>query len=996
MSDLSIPGVTDKYNTQKIIDALMQVARQPLVRKQADLDLENRQRTVWQDTSRVLGGLRDEARQLYGFQNPFNDRVAQSSDENVLTATATRQAPEETKQVTVQRVATADRFLSQSLPRGFTVDAGTYTFRVGEKEVRFAWKGGSLDDFVKALNAKGDSILGASVVADTPTSQVLLIESKITGASNHLTFQDAAADLGLKTGMLQRSPDSSRSFPLSPSAVTQWAKVISPQDYAIQNGALTLQPGAELSIPVKPSVALTKDMVLQLTVRVEHLPEPSTAPPPPLSGPSIPSTGGIDYGGIHIDSSPSQAPLPTIEQPKLPEVITDMQSLFMDGDGKNIPLPELPDSPDFQTIQVPIGEMASTLDAIDLRNRNTYRRITVKDITVYDKTQRGNYVATRPLDQAGDASLTMDGVQVRRPSNTVDDLLPGVTLTLKGPGTAPATVTVKHDVEGIKRQILSLVGAYNQIVTSIDVLTRKDQSIIDNTQFDSDDAKKKAQDNLGLLTGEITLQQLKNSLQLTMMSPYPTSLDRDMRLLAQIGISTDARPPGSAGIDKTRLRGYLEVDDAKLTAALQDHADAVKQLFGNDTDGDLVVDSGVAFKLDGLLRPYVQTGGILALRVSGLDSRISQTNKDITDLKAALDDKAGRAEAEVRPDGRRAGPAQQELPGHHELQPPAGWFQPERTVARSAVQLTINGERVDYSLESEKTLAEVARGVRAWLDQAGFMISGFRADGKDLLSAPAEQWAALPVSEVVSLEVEATHTGSLRIEHWRTVDTWLKLLERELGAGDDRAGGGPARTSSASLSSGNGPVPSDRESLAQLLGSVDDSLDGIKANPFLPQGSADLARFDALFRGQAPMQVVGWPPDRVAEARGLISRLRAALAARLADAERPDQALRRWVTRLRDQVSRLPEVSVLLQTGRDRDAMALVIGFTDTANSVIELLPFLPPDPERGRLLVELTPFFRELAGAFGSKDSVLIGDLLEYEITPRVQRLLPLLERPS
>jgi len=124
-----------------------------------------------------------------------------------------------------------------------------------------------------------------------------------------------------------------------------------------------------------------------------------------------------------------------------------------------------------------------------------------------------------------------------------------------------------------------------------------------------------------------------------MMSPYPTSMDRDMRLLAQIGISTDTRPPGTGGIDKTRLRGYLEIDDTKLTAALQDHADAVKQLFGNDTDGDLVVDSGVAFKLDNLLRPYVQTGGILALRVDGLDSRIAQTNKQITDLKTELDAK---------------------------------------------------------------------------------------------------------------------------------------------------------------------------------------------------------------------------------------------------------------------------------------------------------------------------------------------------------------------
>ncbi|HET6487630.1 MAG TPA: hypothetical protein VFH83_14480 [Spirochaetia bacterium] len=286
------------------------------------------------------------------------------------------------------------------------------------------------------------------------------------------------------------------------------------------------------------------------------------------------------------------------------------------------------------------------------------------------------------------------------------------------------------------------------------------------------------------------------------------------------------------------------------------------------------------------------------------------------------------------------------------------------------MQLTINGERVDYSLESEKTLAEVARGVRAWLDQAGFMISGFRADGKDLLSAPAEQWAALPVSEVASLEVEAAHTGSLRIDHWRTVDTWLELLEREL-----------------SSSSG---------SLAELLGAVNESLDGIRANPFLPTGSPDVSRFDLLFRGQTPQQVGSWPPDRVAEARAVLSRLRASLAARLADAEQPEQALGRCVARLRDQLPRLPEVSVLLQTGRDRDAMALVIGFTDTANSIVELLPFLPPDPERGKLLVELTPFLRELAGAFDTKDSVLIGDLLEYEITPRMQRLLPMLERAS
>ena len=35
----------------------------------------------------------------------------------------------------------------------------------------------------------------------------------------------------------------------------------------------------------------------------------------------------------------------------------------------------------------------------------------------------------------------------------------------------------------------------------------------------------------------------------------------------------------------------------------------------------------------------------------------------------------------------------------------------------------------------------------------------------------------------------------------------------------------------------------------------------------------------------------------------------------------------------------------------------------------------------------------RDLLAAFNAKDSILIGDLLEYEVAPRLGKLLPLLE---
>ena len=642
MSDLTIPGVTSKYNTQKVIDALMEVEKAPLKRMQTEVAADQQKKTAWQDISRRMSGLRDSARSLYSFQNPFMDRIAASSDAKVFTATAAREALEETKGVLVRRIATPDRFLSRPLPRDFTVDAGDYVFRVGDKEARFAYRGGSLSDFVSTLNSRAGSLMSAQLVNDTKSSQVLLIEGKATGAANRLTFLEKAADLAVKAGMLERSLTASRRLPLDQKSVAAWEKPLAADAYTLKDGSLSLGPGAELKIPVRPSLPLNANMVLEMSVRTQRMPEAGVAEVKPPPGPAIPETGSVEFKGIRIQSDPSLTPLPDWQPPKPPEKVNDMQVLFIEGDGKLVALPEIGDSADFQKIQVALGDLAGSLESVDLRNRNTHRRIDVKDISVFDRTQRGDYVPTKALAEAGDAVLEMDGIEVRRASNAIDDLIPGVTLTLRGASAAPVELAIKRDVENISKQIIGLVGAYDRIITDVDVLTRKDPSVIEAAGYLTDEEKKKTSDSLGLLFGDLSLQQLKSSLQNIMMNPYPTSKGKDLALAAQIGIATDVRAPGSATIDKTKLRGYLEVDEAKLTSAIERFPEAVKELFGNDTDGDLVVNAGLAYSLEALLRPYVSTGGIFPAKVTNLDRAITDKNKQIASYNKHLVDYQGQ------------------------------------------------------------------------------------------------------------------------------------------------------------------------------------------------------------------------------------------------------------------------------------------------------------------------------------------------------------------
>ena len=314
-----------------------------------------------------------------------------------------------------------------------------------------------------------------------------------------------------------------------------------------------------------------------------------------------------------------------------------MQALFMDSKGTLFPLEKITDSEDFKTYSIDIGNLAATIDSFNIRNKNTNRRIIIKDIKILDKTSRGKYVPSHPLSQAGDAKLTMDGIEVERSSNNIDDLIPGVKLTLLAKSDKPVTLKIDKDKDAIKNSIVSLVGHYNQVITEIDVVSRRDESIIDDAQYLSDKEKDEYRKKLGIFSGSLTMLQLKDSLERVMMNPYRTEGGRQLSLLAQMGISTDTRKPGSsATLDRTRLRGYLEIDESKLDSAIAAHPGWIKELFGYDTDGDLIVDSGVAYALDTTLKPYVTTGGLIATRLSTLNSQISRKKTEISNYEDHL------------------------------------------------------------------------------------------------------------------------------------------------------------------------------------------------------------------------------------------------------------------------------------------------------------------------------------------------------------------------
>ena len=315
-----------------------------------------------------------------------------------------------------------------------------------------------------------------------------------------------------------------------------------------------------------------------------------------------------------------------------------MNILSVKGASDSRNLAPLNDTTGIQTIQLSADQIPANAEALIIDNVNTHRRISVSAIRIYDPNTRGDTHPKNAVNTAGNAVIEVDGIEVIRENNDIDDIIQGVTLNLKRPGSREIDLSITPDRETVKDAIIGFVGYYNQLISQINIYTSTDEAVVNELDYLSDDERDKALEQLGLFQGEMSLTQIKSRMQRIMMDPYTTRDGSELSILAQIGISTNSSG-GGGGLRTSRLRGYLEIDENKLDKALETRLDAIKDLFGYDSDGDLVVDQGVGYAVDNYIKPYVQTGGIIAYKTTAIDGQIDRTNREIDNLERNLERK---------------------------------------------------------------------------------------------------------------------------------------------------------------------------------------------------------------------------------------------------------------------------------------------------------------------------------------------------------------------
>ena len=223
-----------------------------------------------------------------------------------------------------------------------------------------------------------------------------------------------------------------------------------------------------------------------------------------------------------------------------------------------------------------------------------------------------SFASNNPNNQsASDAKIKVDGVTYTRTSNTVNDVVAGVTFNLKATTSTAASIDLTRDTTAIKDKLNTLVQSFNDAMSMLNVVS---------------DPKSTVDTYGATLVGDSTVRMVKQQLR-SMFSNVSSTPGTSVGALWQMGFS----------INET---GVMSLDSTKLDSALSSNfSDVVKTFTGNQNNVSAytVAPAGVAGDAIKSLTKMLSSTGILQTQSTNAETQNTKYKDDLTKLGTRMD-----------------------------------------------------------------------------------------------------------------------------------------------------------------------------------------------------------------------------------------------------------------------------------------------------------------------------------------------------------------------
>ena len=295
------------------------------------------------------------------------------------------------------------------------------------------------------------------------------------------------------------------------------------------------------------------------------------------------------------------------------------------------------------------------------------------------------------------------------------------------------------------------------------------------------------------------------------------------------------------------------------------------------------------------------------------------------------------------------------------------------------MDIRINGEKADIIIETEKTVGDILAGLDNWLscgtspENKNLRLSGLRIDGREIDALSLEDSLGSDLAAIQSLDITVSNLHDLVYTALRdtqkTVEEWARL-------------------------------------------DFQDRRDCAENWKTRPAAALLLEQYPELFAMTVQTLSGGEPGGQV---------MAALIDERMRELENPEAELAGMEQFIAGISGRLENLPLDIQTGKDRQASETVRLFTGITEKIFRIFNIFKArgfplgdimvvspgasgeNASVGEAEIPVTAFLsefnaalQEMLSAYEQKDAVLVGDLAEYEMAPRLRAFYAAIKNPA
>jgi flagellar hook-associated protein 2 len=230
-----------------------------------------------------------------------------------------------------------------------------------------------------------------------------------------------------------------------------------------------------------------------------------------------------------------------------------------------------------------------------------------QNFTLSSPVDMGFNDVTNELQAAQNALLTVNGLSIERTTNSVSDVIDGVTFNLATITSGAARIDLTRDNSGITQKIEDLVTAYNNFEENLKILG---------------DRASEVEEFGGALAGDNLLQNIRSQVRSMLTSTSSTP-------------GSTVTAPRDVGLSFDRY-GVLQFDKEKLATQLQSNFDEVAQIFSANTNNQSVysvADAGVAGDAVKAIDEMMRSTGLIAQQTDNATKQVDRFKADLERLE---------------------------------------------------------------------------------------------------------------------------------------------------------------------------------------------------------------------------------------------------------------------------------------------------------------------------------------------------------------------------